>query len=257
MSATTSRASDVPDSGAMESTLHRPTRGVWCQLPDVGVARTLATAGFDWSILDAQHGLFDRAAVVEVGRALTDAGAAFGVRVPSLDFAWIGAALDAGATTIIVPQVHTADQARVAVDATFYPPIGGRSHGQLAVLWGGKAVTPAAANDQITCAVMIESAQALSNVDEIAAVPGLGMLFVGPFDLSLSLGIDTADVAADGGPLSLIRTVATRNNLTLGAFAGTVDRAEIFRAAGVEFLVVATDLEVLRTGAASVLAAPL
>ena len=56
---------------------------------------------------------------------------------PGLDFAWIGAALDAGATTIIVPQVHTADQARVAVDATFYPPIGGRSHGQLAVLWGG------------------------------------------------------------------------------------------------------------------------
>ncbi len=239
----------------MEPNLHRPTRGAWCQLAEVGVARTLATAGFDWFVLDAQHGLFDRTAVVEVGRALTDAGAPFGVRVPSLDFAWIGAALDAGATTIIVPQVHTAEQARAAIDATFYPPIGGRSHGQLAVLFGGKAVAPAAANDQITCAVMIESAQALSNVDEIAAVPGLGMLFVGPFDLSLSLGIDAADVPADGGPLSLVRTAATANHLTLGAFAGTVDRAQAFRAAEVQFLVVTTDVEVLRTGAASVLAA--
>lgn len=245
----------MPDSGAMEPTFRRPTRGAWCQLPEVGVARTLATAGFDWFVLDAQHGLFDRTGVVEVGRALTDAGTAFGVRVPSLDFAWIGAALDAGATTIIVPQVHTAEQARAAVEATFYPPIGGRSHGQLAVLWGGKAVTPATANTQITCAVMIESAQALGNVDEIAAVPGLGMLFVGPFDLSLSLGIDAADVSAQGGPLSLVRAAAERHDLALGAFAGTVDRARTFRAAGVEFLVVTTDLEIIRTGAAAVLEA--
>ena len=81
------------------------------------------------------------------------------------------------------------------------------------------------------------------------------MLFVGPFDLSLSLGIATVDVAADGGPLSLVRAAADRAGLLFGAFAGQIERAREFRAAGVEFLVVTTDVEALRVGAAAVLAA--
>ena len=135
-------------------------------------------------------------------------------------------------------------------------PSAARSHGQLAVLWGGKAVTPAAANDQITCAVMIESAQALSNVDEIAAVPGLSMLFVGPFDLSLSLGIDTAEVAADGGPLGLIRTVADAQRpdaRRLRRHGGSGRRSSARRAWSSSWW--PPTWTVLRTGAASVLAA--
>jgi 4-hydroxy-2-oxoheptanedioate aldolase len=231
-----------------------PTRGVWCGSRNVNTARLLVEAGFDWIVFDAQHGDIDRAALVELGRALSDVGAEFGVRVAENDFGQIGAALDAGATTIIVPQVDTAAEAAAVVDACYYPPAGTRSHGQLAVLWGGRTRTAQAANEAVTCAVMIESAQALSNVEEIAAVPGLSMLFVGPFDLSLSLGIDVADVTAEDGPLAQVRDAAGRRGLAFGAFAGDVGRARQFRASGVDFLAVATDSTVIRAGAEAVLA---
>ena len=100
----------------------------------------------------------------------------------------IGAALDAGARAVIVPQVESAADAQRAVAAAFYPPIGRRSWGPLGRMWDGPTLTVEEANRSTTCAVMIESAQALSQVEEIAAVDGVGQLFVGPHDLSLSLG---------------------------------------------------------------------
>lgn len=231
------------------------SNGIWCQSRDVDLVRLLAGVGFDWLVLDAQHGGLDRAALLEVGRALRAAGAPFGVRVAAPDFTEIGIALDAGASILIAPQVDTAEQAAAVVRACYYPPIGGRSRGEFASLWGGQPRTVDEANETITCAVMIESAQALGNVAEIAAVPGVDMLFVGPHDLSLSLGIDVAQVAADGGPLALVRTTATEHGLVFGAFAGDVDRAQEFRAAGVEFLAVATEVAVVQRGAAAVLGA--
>ncbi len=231
------------------------TRGAWSHSRDVNYLRVLAGAGFDWLVLDAQHGNLDRAGLVEVGRALSDVGAPFGVRVAGCDFTAIGVALDAGASTIIVPQVDTVEQAAAAVRACYYPPLGARSRGEFAAFWGGTPRTVPEANDTIVCGVMIESATALGNVDEIAAVPGLDMLFVGPHDLSLSLGIDVAEVTAPSGPMEQIRRTAGAHGLTLGAFAGDVDRAREFAAAGVEFLAVATDAAVVRRGAAAVLAA--
>jgi 4-hydroxy-2-oxoheptanedioate aldolase len=248
--------SEMQESPTMSLPTHRErrdSRGVWCQTRDVNTVRRLAAAGFDWLVLDAQHGDVDRSALVELGRALGDVDFAFGVRVAELDFGQIGAALDAGASTIIVPQIDTADEARAVVDATFYPPTGSRSRGPFAALWGGPTTEPAAANAAVTCAVMIESAEALGNVEEIAAVSGLQMLFVGPHDLSLSLGIDVGELVADGGPMARIAAAAEANELALGAFAGDLDRAREFREAGVQFLVVATDGSVLRAGAAAIL----
>lgn len=229
------------------------SNGVWCHSRDVTVARLLAAAGFDWLVLDGQHSGLDRATLLATGRALCDAGATFGVRVAAPGFTEIGIALDAGASIVIAPQVDTAEQAAEVVRACYYPPIGARSRGEFAATWGGRSRTVAEANDTIACAVMIESAQALGNVAEIAAVPGVDMLFVGPHDLSLSLGIDVAQVAADGGPLALVRETAAEHGLVFGAFAGDVDRAREFRAAGVQFLAVATDVAVVQRGAAAVL----
>ncbi|HEY5822025.1 MAG TPA: aldolase/citrate lyase family protein [Propionibacteriaceae bacterium] len=230
------------------------SRGIWCQTADVNVVRSCAGLGFDWLALDAQHGDIDRRAVLELGRALGDAGTNFAIRIPELDFAWIGAALDAGASTVIVPQIDTVEQAAAAVAAAFYPPIGTRSWGPFPALWGGSVPAPEQANQAVRCAVMIESAQALTNVDEIAAVPGLGMLFVGPFDLSLSLGSNADTViGSDAGPLQRIVQAGAAHEVAVGAFAGDPVRARGLRRAGISCLAVATDLGLLQAGAAAVL----
>ncbi len=227
------------------------SRGLWCETADVNVVRTCAGLGFDWLALDAQHGTYDRRSVIEVGRALGDIGRPFAVRIPQLDFCWIGTALDAGADLVIVPQIDTAEQAAAAVQACFYPPIGGRSWGPFSVLWNGTTVAPEAANVAVRCAVMIESAQALDNIDAIATVPGVGLLFVGPFDLSLSLGLDPdAAIADPQGPVRRVVEAGRRHHIDVAGFAGSPDRARALTAAGLDTLAVATDLWLLRAGGA-------
>ncbi len=228
------------------------SRGVWCTTADANVVLTCASLGFDWLALDAQHGDIDRRAVYDLGRSLAAVDIELVVRLPELDFAWVGSALDAGASTVIVPQVDTAEQAAAAVAATFYPPRGSRSWGPAPAMWGRAAPTPAEANAAVRCAVMIESATALSNVDAIAAVPGVDMLFVGPFDLSLSLGLDSdAAITDPTGPVRRIVAAAARAQRAIAAFAGDPGKTRALRAAGIDCLAVATDLGLLRAGAAT------
>ena len=135
---------------------------------------------------------------------------------------------------MIVPPIESAAEARLAVAATFYPPVGERSWGQLGRIWGGAALTAEEANSSTTCAVMIESAAALESVDEIAAVDGVDQLFVGPYDLSLTLGTTVPallDDDSDASPLTRIVQAATaygphrrwlrRNSRACRALSGT------------------------------------
>lgn len=239
----------------MAAVIKPGSRGIWCQTADVNVIRTCAGLGFDWLVLDAQHGAVDRSAALELGRALADTAIPFAVRIPQLDFSWIGTALDAGAALVIVPQVETAEQAAAAVDACFYPPIGSRSWGPFAAVWGGTTVAPEAANVAVRCAVMIESARALANVDEIDTVPGVGLLFVGPFDLSLSLGLDVdAAIADEHGPVRQVVEAGRRHHIDVAGFAGDPHRAMALHTAGLDALAVATDVWLLQAGATAALA---
>ena len=227
------------------------SRGVWCQDASPGAVARLAQSGFDWVCLDAQHGVYGRAELIEVARAYPSDAAELVVRVPSCDFAAIGAALDVGATTVIVPQIESAAEAERAVAATYYPPRGGRSLGPLGRIWGRTTAGPEAANAQTSCAVMIESAIALDRVEAIAAVPGLSQLFVGPSDLSLSLGTTVEELLADDSAdsaLARIAAAAQANDLSVGAYGGDPATAERFRAYGISCLVVATDLWLLARG---------
>jgi 4-hydroxy-2-oxoheptanedioate aldolase len=221
------------------------------------VAR-LARSGFDWVCLDLQHGTYDRAGTLEVSRSFPDDAAELIARVPAGDFASINSVLDAGATAVIVPQIESAEQAAQAVAATFYPPRGGRSWGQLEQTWGRPVVEAQAANARTTCAVMIESEAGLDHVEEIAAIPGIDLLFVGPFDLSLSLRTTVPELLADhspGSPLSRITAAAHSRGLFVGGFGGNPDDAERFRSHGIRCVVVATDLWVTETGARAALPA--
>ena len=227
------------------------SRGVWCQDASPGTVARLAQSGFDWVCLDAQHGVYGRAELIEVARAYPFAAAELVVRVPSCDFAAIGAALDVGATTVIVPQIESAAEAERAVAATYYPPRGDRSWGPIGRTWGRTTAGPEGANAEITCAVMIESAVALEQVEAIAVVPGVSQLFVGPHDLSLSLGTTVEALLTDdsvGSALARIAAAAAAHGLVVGAFAGIPEVAVRFRDRGISCLAVATDLWLLARG---------
>jgi 2-keto-3-deoxy-L-rhamnonate aldolase RhmA len=219
------------------------------------VAR-LARLGFDWLCLDTQHGVYSRTEIINVARSFPSGSAQLVVRVPSCDFVAIGAALDAGARAVIVPQIESAADAQRAVAASFYPPVGGRSWGQLGGIWGGATLTAEAANGSITCAVMIESANALLRAEEIAAVDGVDQLFIGPYDLSLSLGTTVQallDDDSESSALGRIVQVASAYGRTVGGFTGTPELADRFRERGITCLAVATDLWVTSEGARAAL----
>jgi 4-hydroxy-2-oxoheptanedioate aldolase len=233
-----------------------PSNGVWCDDASTGMVARLAGLGFDWVCLDMQHGAYSRTEVIEAARSFPQGPVELVVRVPSCDFTAIGVALDAGARAVIVPQIESAAEAQRAVAASFYPPIGGRSWGQLGRMWDGPTLTAEEANSATTCAVMIESADALSQVLEIAAVDGVGQLFVGPYDLSLSLGTTVQallDDDSESRPLARIVQTAAAYGRTVGGFAGTPDLADRFRERGISCVAVATDLWVTSEGARAAL----
>jgi 4-hydroxy-2-oxoheptanedioate aldolase len=230
--------------------------GVWCADASPSMVARLARHGFDWLCLDMQHGLYSRTEIVNVARSFPPEAAQLVVRVPSCDFVAIGIALDAGARAVIVPQIESAEDARRAVAATFYPPVGSRSWGQLGGIWGGATLTAEAANRSVSCAAMIESADALLRVEEIAAVDGVDQLFVGPYDLSLSLGTTVPallDDDSESSPLTRIVQVAAAYDRTVGGFAGTPELADRFRERDISCIAVATDLWITNEGASAAL----
>ena len=230
--------------------------GVWCDDTSPGMVARLVRLGFDWVCLDAQHGGYSRTEIIDAARSFPSGLGELVVRVASCDFAAIGAALDAGATAVIVPQIESASQAQRAVAATFYPPAGERSRGPIGRIWGAPMLTTEEANRSTTCAVMIESAKALAHVEEIAAVPGVDQLFVGPNDLSLSLGTTVQallDDDSETSPFSRIVQVAAEYGRTVGGFAGTPDLAVSFRERGISCIAVATDLWITAEGASAAL----
>jgi 4-hydroxy-2-oxoheptanedioate aldolase len=229
---------------------------VWCADASPGMVARLARLGFDWLCLDAQHGMYSRSEIIDVARNFPTDAAELVVRVVACDFAAIGAALDAGARAVIVPQIESAAEAQRAVAATFYPPAGGRSLGQLGSLWGGATMTAEATNRSTSCAVMIESADGLAEVEEIAAVDGVDQLFIGPHDLSLSLDTTVqalVDDDSESSPLTRIVRAGVAYGRTVGSFAGTPDLAERFRERGISCVAVATDSWITSEGARAAL----
>ena len=174
------------------------TLGAWCMIPEPLTAEALGRAGFDWVLVDMQHGCMDYETALNMIRAVDTTSAVPIVRVPWNDPGIIGRALDAGALGIVIPMIQTPDDAKRAVDACLYPPKGRRSFGPVRVGMRDGPGYFMEANDRIAVIPMIETPEALANVEAIAAVPGVDALFVGPFDLSIALGLPPGD--NDGKP---------------------------------------------------------
>lgn len=162
--------------------------GVWTTIADPVVVGLAARAGFDYTCIDMQHGLATDSDLPTLLRYLRGTPTTTVVRVPAADFPAIGRALDLGADGVVVPMVENAEQAALAVAAARYPtstPPGRRSWGPIFADLDG--VTPPHVADPLVI-VMIETPGAFEAVEEIASVPGVDALYVGPYDLALSSG---------------------------------------------------------------------
>ena len=169
----------------------RPQIGLWLGLADAYCAEICAGAGFDWLLIDGEHAPNDVRSTLAQLQALAPYPAAPVVRPPVGETHLIKQYLDLGVQTLLVPMVDTPEQARQLVQATRYPPQGIRGVGSAlarASRWNAVPDYLARANDEICLLVQVESRRGLEHLDEIAAVDGVDGVFIGPADLSASLG---------------------------------------------------------------------
>jgi 4-hydroxy-2-oxoheptanedioate aldolase len=217
------------------------------QIPDLNVVEILTRTKLDSFILDCQHGMFSGSSL---GPAL--AAAAYGgkpayVRIPVGDFAFASRALDLGAAGIVCPMVNTAADAQAFVDHVKYPPIGLRS-------WGPRRALPLAglsasdylhqANDLTVAFAMIETQQALDNLEAILATPGIDGAFLGPMDLSVSLSngalLDIGSARVQQG-IDLIADACKRHGKAAGVFALDAVQTAGYVKRGYRFIALAQD----------------
>ncbi|NEX59986.1 4-hydroxy-2-oxoheptanedioate aldolase [Noviherbaspirillum galbum] len=165
--------------------------GLWLSLASPYTAEVCATAGFDWLLVDGEHAPNDVPRILAQLQALAAYPSHHVVRAVDGNPALIKQLLDIGAQTLLIPMVDTAEQARRLVHATRYAPEGSRGEGAAvgrASLWGLRRGYVDHANDNVCLLVQAESRTALQNLEEICAVDGVDGVFIGPADLSASLG---------------------------------------------------------------------
>ena len=185
----------------------KPVATAWCCLTDPYSTEAMVRAGFDALILDAQHGMSigpDQAArwLQIVGQADVTSI----VRVPWNEPAFAQAVLDSGAQGVIVPMISTVEEAKKAIGACRYPPVGYRSGGPNRARFYGLDYFDRA-NDEILCLLMMETVSGIENLEEIAQIPGCDGYFVGPGDLAFSLGIHPREGAKDPRHAALVQRV--------------------------------------------------
>ncbi len=227
---------------------HAPTQhAVFLQLADPMVAEICAGAGFELVVIDTEHGPSAVTDVIAQLQAIASGGAFAAVRVPDHDRAGIKRILDAGATTLIVPMVDTAADAAAIVAATRYPPAGVRGAASArAARWGRTADYRSVASDGLCVIAMIESPDAVDNVEAICAVDGIDAAFVGPTDLATALGpelLPTSPEVVERVDDAVRRIVAS--GVVAGTFATTPELAARYRAAGARLIGCGVDANVL------------
>lgn len=166
-------------------------KGLWMGLASATAAELASRAGFDWCLIDAEHGPNNLVTIQAQLQAMNGAPATPVVRVPVAEDWVLKQVLDLGAQNVLIPMIDTADQAAKAVAACRYPPQGARGLGSVLARASGYSAIPdyaETANDQICVMVQAESKAAIENIDAIAATEGVDVVFIGPADLSADMG---------------------------------------------------------------------
>lgn len=166
--------------------------GTFVGLGSPNVAELLAHAGFDWLVIETEHNGLDAAEIEHMLMAMNGADAIPIIRIPAANHFFIQRALDMGGLGILVPMVRSAEEAEAIVRAARYPPAGTRSFGPLRASRYSfdNADYFARANENILVILILETKEAVADLEAILAVPGVDGIYLGPFDLCLSLGLD-------------------------------------------------------------------
>ncbi|WP_298820631.1 HpcH/HpaI aldolase family protein [Chloroflexus sp.] len=229
----------------------------WLTIPSPWSAELLATAGFPSLTIDLQHGLIDDPTALHIFHAIDQQRCPVLVRLAWNEPAAIMRALDRGAAGIIAPLINSPADARALVAACRFPPEGMRSYGPVRVSVAHGVAEPAAVARLPILMPMIETASALAQVEEIAAVPGIDGLYVGPADLSLSLGLPVpVDFAAPSFRAALTRITAAcrQHNLAAGIYARPELVADL-ATLGFNFITIVNDSDLILNGAIAALRA--
>jgi len=228
----------------------------WLAVPSSFSAEVMAHQGWDSLTIDLQHGVIDYPAMLTMLQAISTTPTVPIVRVPWLEPGILMKALDAGAYGVICPMVNTREDAQRLVAYTHYAPRGTRSFGPVrATLYGG-ADYPSAANDTIVTFAMIETAQALDNLDDILSVEGLDAIYIGPSDLSLALGCRPVFDDVDPPVAEAIAHILARakaHGLRAGIHNGAHEVARARITMGFDFVTMGSDARLLAAGSQSLL----
>ena len=226
-----------------------------CDTRTPAIARALAVAGFDYFILDTEHGSFSLETVSDMMQMARLEGITPLVRVPDFSYPFIARAMDAGAMGVMVPRVKTRAQVEQIVAAVKYPPMGerGMMNARTNTEYRGMTIGDygTRANAETMVVVQIETREAVDDIDAILAVPGVDAALMGPADLSVSLG--TMDI---GHPkvteyIQRVADAAKRRGLPSGTHVGDLDMLKTWRDRGMRLLMYSYDFGLMMSGGAA------
>ena len=220
----------------------------WCTVPSGFAAELMAHLGWDSLVIDAQHGLVGYQDMVAMLQGISTTAVTPMVRVPWYDPASIMKALDAGAYGVICPMISDRAACQSFVGACRYAPRGYRSSGPLRAMLYGGADYAVNANDTIVAMAMIETREALGALDEIVSTPELDAVYVGPSDLSVSLGLPhgldrNEDVVL--GALRAVIEASRRHGIKAGIHTGSTSYAKRMIGMGFDFVTVLSDARLM------------
>lgn len=234
--------------------------GIFSKTIDPSMVEAAGRAGLPFIVLDREHGPASMGDLANLIRSAESTDMIAMVRVRSLDEAEISSALDVGAHGLMVPNINHADQARLAVSAARFHPLGSRGICRFVRSAGFGSMDREAyfeAENAKTLALQIEGTDGIDNLDEILEVPGYDMIFIGPYDLSQSIGrpgeIEHPDVLEQVGR---IIARAQERGKRIGAFSDSERLTDLLRQAGVDWITPGVDVDLFRKSIQELLGAP-
>jgi len=229
----------------------QPQVGTWLSFGHVHACRLMARVGFPWLTLDMEHSPIDWSQAAGVFGAIADAGCVPLARVPEGSFHYIKRTLDAGAMGIVVPMVDTVEQAKTAIAAAKYPPVGNRSLGGGLHSLNFDASAGdyyAQANDEILVVLQTESPTGVQNAEEIYSLPGVDAIFVGPVDLKARMRTkidEEVDPDALEEMLQRVLAAGKKVGTPVGLHLQTVDQVRHRIEEGWQFIAIGSELKMM------------